>query len=48
MGLLARQGILDWQSRKLLNGTEQTIWKLNIEEYTKRRNKLKGKYVVQS
>jgi hypothetical protein len=48
MGLLAKQGILDKHCDMELYFTEQTIWKLNIEEYTKRRNKLKGKYVVQS
>lgn len=46
MGLLAKQKILDKHSEMLLYYTEQTIWKLNIEEYTRRRNLLKGKYVV--
>lgn len=46
MGLLARQGILDKHSEMMLYYTEQTVWKLNIEEYIRRRNKLKGRYVV--
>jgi len=46
MGLLARQGILDKHGEMMLYYTEQTVWKLNIEEYTRRRNKLKGCYVV--
>lgn len=46
MGLLARQGILDKHGEMMLYYTEQTVWKLNIEEYTRRRNKLKGRYVV--
>ena len=46
MGLLDRQGILDKHSEMMLYYTEQTVWKLNIEEYTRRRNKLKGRYVV--
>jgi len=46
MGLLARQGILDKYGEMMLYYTEQTVWKLNIEEYTRRRNKLKGRYVV--
>jgi len=46
MGLLARQGILDKYSEMMLYYTEQTVWKLNIQEYTSRRNKLKGRYVV--
>ena len=45
MGLLARQGILDKHSDMMLYYTEQTVWKLNIEEYTKRRERLIGKYV---
>lgn len=46
MGLLARQGILDKHSDMVLYYTEQTVWKLNIEEYTRRRERLTGKYVV--
>ena len=45
MGLLAKQGILDWHSNITLYYPEQTVWKLNIEEYTRRRNLLGGKYV---
>ena len=37
--------ILDKHCDMELYYTEQTIWKLNIDEYTRRRNKLKGKYV---
>ena len=46
MGLLAKQGILDKHSDMVLYYTKQTVWKLNIPEYTRRRNKLRGKYVV--
>lgn len=46
MRLLAKQGILDNCGDIVLNNTEQTLWKLNISEYTERRNKLTGKYVV--
>ena len=45
MGLLAKQGILDKHCDMELYYTAQTIWKLNIDEYTERRNKLRGKYV---
>lgn len=45
MGLLAKQGILDKHSDMMLYYTHQTVWKLNIEEYTKRRERLTGKYV---
>jgi hypothetical protein len=45
MGLLAKQGILDDCGNMLLNNHDQTLWKLNINEYTIRRNKLTGKYV---
>ena len=48
MGLLAKQGILDKHSDIMLYYTLQTVWKLNIQEYTKRRNGLRGNYVVQS
>ena len=48
MGLLAKQGILDWHSDITLYYTEQTVWKLNIAEYTRRRNLIGGEYVVQS
>ena len=33
MGLLAKQKILDKHSEMMLYYTEQTVWKLNIEEY---------------
>ena len=46
MGLLARQGILHYEGRTVLNKTEQALWKLNIDEYTNRRSRLKGKYVL--
>ena len=48
MGLLAKQKILDKHSEIMLYYTEQTIWKLNIKEYIRRRSLLKGEYVVQS
>jgi len=48
MGLLAKQKILDKYSEMMLYYTEQTVWKLNINEYTRRRSLLKGDYVVQS
>ena len=46
MGLLAKQKILDKHSEMMLYYTEQTVWKLNIDEYTRRRSKLEGTYVV--
>ena len=46
MGLLARQGILHYEGRMILYQTEQALWKLNIDEYTNRRSRLKGKYVL--
>jgi hypothetical protein len=46
MGLLAKQKILDKHSEMVLYYTEQTVWKLNIKEYTRRRSLLKGNYVV--
>ena len=48
MGILAKQKILDKHSEMMLYYTEQTVWKLNIQEYTRRRNLLEGNYVVQS
>ena len=45
MGLLAKQGILDNCGDMLLKGVNQTVWKLNIDEYTRRREKIKGNYV---
>ncbi len=38
MGLLAKQGILDKVCDTILYHTEQTIWKLNVQEYVKRRS----------
>jgi hypothetical protein len=46
MGLLAKQGILDNHCDMELYYTAQTVWKLNINEYTRRRNKLRNIYVV--
>ena len=46
MGLLAKQGILDKHSDIMLYYTLQTVWRLNILEYTTRRNRLRGKYVL--
>jgi len=48
MGLLAKQKILDKHSDMMLYYTKQTVWKLNIQEYNRRRSLLKGDYVVQS
>lgn len=48
MGLLAKQGILTKKCDMILYNCEQTVWQLNIAEYTRRRNLLKGSYVVQS
>jgi hypothetical protein len=45
MGLLAKQGILDKVKDAVIYNTYQTVWKLNIDEYTRRRNRLRGKYV---
>lgn len=48
MGLLEKQGILTKHADMELYYTQQTVWRLNIHEYTKRRNRLRGNYVVQS
>ena len=40
MGLLAKQNILDKHNDMVLYYTEQTVWKLNISEYTRRRKEL--------
>ena len=48
MGLLAKQKILDKHSEMMLYYTKQAVWKLNINEYNRRRSLLKGNYVVQS
>lgn len=45
MGLLAKQGILNNCGDMMLNSVNQTIWKLNIDEYTRRRERIKGNYV---
>lgn len=45
MELLAKQKILDKICDMEIYNTYQTVWKLNIPEYTYRRNKLRGKYV---
>ena len=45
MGLLAKQGILNNCGDMMLNDVNQTIWKLNIDEYTRRRERIKGNYV---
>lgn len=45
MSLLAKQGILDNCGDMTLNSVNQTIWKLNINEYTRRRERIKGNYV---
>ena len=46
MGLLAKQGILEDKGEIELYYTKQNLWKLNIQEYKKRRERIKGKYVV--
>ena len=45
MGLLAKQKILDNCGDMLYNGVNQTLWKLNIDEYIRRRERIKGTYV---
>ena len=45
MGLLAKQKILDNLGDIMLHSTEQTLWKLNIDEYTRRRARIKNRYV---
>lgn len=45
MELLAKQGILHKHSDMFLYGVNQAIWKLDINEYTRRRKMLKGNYV---
>lgn len=45
MKLLAKQKILDYACELTLYYTEQTVWRLNIDEYTRRRNTLNGNYV---
>ena len=48
MGLLAKQGILEKYCDMELYNCEQTVWRLDINEYNSRRSLLKGNYVVQS
>ena len=43
---LHKLGMVDYQGREFLYQTEQSVWKLNINEYTKRRNMIGEKYVV--
>jgi hypothetical protein len=45
MGLLAKQKILDKVQDMCYNGVDQTVWKLNIEIYTSRRERIIGHYV---
>jgi hypothetical protein len=45
MGLLAKQKILDKAQDMCYNEVEQTVWKLNIEIYTSRRERIIGRYV---
>ena len=42
MALLAKQGILDKVCDTMLYYTEQTVWRLNIDEYNRRRKLLCG------
>jgi len=46
MGLLAKQGILEDKGEIELYYTKQNLWKLNIQEYKKRRERIQNKYVV--
>ena len=46
MGLLAKQGILQDNGEMELYFTQQKLWRLNIDEYTRRRERIKGRYVV--
>ena len=46
MGLLAKQGILEDNGEIELYNTRQQLWRLNIDEYIRRRERLKGRYVV--
>lgn len=45
MSLLAKQGILDHFDDMHIFDDLQAVWKLNIAEYSRRRNLLGGKYV---
>ena len=42
MGLLAKQNILENCGIKNLYYTDQTVWKLNIDEYTRRRKEIRS------
>lgn len=48
MGLMARQNILKNCGDIFLYNTDQTLWQLNKEEYTRRRERIGNEYVVQS
>mgnify|MGYP001586018130 CR=1 FL=1 len=43
---LHKLGMVNYHGRVFLYQTEQSVWKLNINEYTKRRNMIGDKYVV--
>ena len=45
MGLLAKQGILTDCGELELFYTKQNLWRLNIDEYTRRRERIKHNYV---
>lgn len=46
MTLLGKQGILEDKGNINLYYTNQNLWKLDIDEYLKRRERIKGKYVA--
>ena len=46
MTLLGKQGILKDKGNINLYYTNQNLWKLDIDEYLKRRERIKGKYVA--
>lgn len=46
MQLLSKQRILDNCGILMLYYTSQSLWRLNIDEYLKRRANIQGKYVV--
>lgn len=46
MQLMARQNILDNCGDIVLYYTNQTLWKLNVEEYLQRRERIQNNYVV--
>jgi len=43
---LHKLGMVDYHGRVFLYQTEQSVWKLNISEYNKRRSMIGEKYVV--